>query len=107
MSKISTEHLARHAYVYVRQSTLDQVHHNLESRRRQYGLAERARALGWSEVIVIDDDLGRSGGGVHRPGFERLLAALQHPYDETLAFAAYAEPAPPAVTAAYRTFCGT
>jgi DNA invertase Pin-like site-specific DNA recombinase len=76
MSKISTEHLARHAYVYVRQSTLDQVHHNLESQRRQYGLAERARALGWSEVIVIDDDLGRSGGGVHRPGFERLLAAL-------------------------------
>ncbi len=40
MSKISTEHLARHAYVYVRQSTLDQVHHNLESQRRQYGLAE-------------------------------------------------------------------
>jgi DNA invertase Pin-like site-specific DNA recombinase len=76
MSKISTEHLARHAYVYVRQSTLDQVHHNLESQRRQYGLVERARALGWSEVIVIDDDLGRSGGGVHRPGFERLLAAL-------------------------------
>jgi DNA invertase Pin-like site-specific DNA recombinase len=76
MSKISTEHLARHAYVYVRQSTLDQVHHNLESQRRQYGLVERARALGWGEVIVIDDDLGRSGGGVHRPGFERLLAAL-------------------------------
>ena len=34
------------------------------------------RALGWTEVIIIDDDLGRSGGGVHRPGFERLLAAL-------------------------------
>ena len=25
---------------------------------------------------MIDDDLGRSGGGTHRPGFERLLAAL-------------------------------
>lgn len=76
MSKITSEHLARQAYVYVRQSTFDQVQHNVESQRRQYGLAERARALGWQEVTVIDDDLGRSGGGTHRPGFERLLAAL-------------------------------
>lgn len=49
---------------------------NLESQRRQYGLAERARALGWEQIEVIDDDLGRSGSGSHRPGFERLLAAL-------------------------------
>src|SRR5258705_9566990 len=76
MSNISTDHPARGASVYVRQSTAGQLQHNHESRRRQYGLAERARALGWSEVIVIGDDLGRSGGGVHRPGFERLLAAL-------------------------------
>ncbi|MCK7529068.1 MAG: recombinase family protein [Ignavibacteriales bacterium] len=76
MSKLSAEHLCRQAYVYVRQSTLDQVHHNVESQRRQYGLVERARALGWSEVQVIDEDLGRSGAGIHRPGFERLLAAL-------------------------------
>ena len=76
MTKITAEHLARQAYVYVRQSTFDQVQHNVESQRRQYGLSERARSLGWSEVIVIDDDLGRSGGGAHRPGFERLLAAL-------------------------------
>ncbi|WP_276968420.1 recombinase family protein, partial [Metallibacterium scheffleri] len=48
----------------------------MESQRRQYALAERARALGWQEVAVIDDDLGRSGGGIHRPGFERLLATL-------------------------------
>ena len=32
--------------------------------------------LGWQDVEVIDDDLGRSGGGVRRPGFERLLAAI-------------------------------
>jgi excisionase family DNA binding protein len=76
MSKITADHLKRHAVVYVRQSTLDQVQHNLESQRRQYGLADRARVLGWQEVTVIDDDLGRSGGGVHRPGFERLLAVL-------------------------------
>ncbi|MGH8534419.1 MAG: recombinase family protein [Gammaproteobacteria bacterium] len=50
--------------------------HNVESQRRQYGLVERARALGWLEVQVIDEDLGRSGAGIHRPGFERLLAVL-------------------------------
>ena len=76
MSKITSEHLGRGAYVYIRQSTADQVLHNHESRRRQYGLADRARTLGWSTVEVIDDDLGRSGGGVTRPGFERLIAAI-------------------------------
>lgn len=60
----------------MRQSTADQVLNNHESRRRQYALAERARALGWSTVEVIDDDLGRSGSGVVRPGFEKLLAAI-------------------------------
>ncbi len=49
---------------------------NVESRRRQYGLVERARQLGWANVSVIDDDLGRSGSGVCRPGFEKLLAAI-------------------------------
>jgi DNA invertase Pin-like site-specific DNA recombinase len=76
MSKITSEHLGRGAYVYIRQSTADQLLHNHESRRRQYGLADRARMLGWSTVEVIDDDLGRSGGGVTRPGFERLIAAI-------------------------------
>src|SRR5229473_1544075 len=75
-SKITAEHLARSAYVYIRQSTADQLIHNRESQRRQYGLADRARQLGWTAVEVIDDDLGRSGGGVSRPGFERLLAAI-------------------------------
>ena len=76
MTKISLDHLARSAVVYVRQSTAEQVAHNLESQRRQYGLADRARLLGWQDVEVIDDDLGRSAGGVRRPGFERLLAAI-------------------------------
>jgi len=74
--KITPDHLARGAFVYIRQSTTDQLANNHESRRRQYGLAERARALGWTDVTVIDDDLGRSGSGVSRPGFERLLAAI-------------------------------
>jgi len=76
MSKIMPDHRERQAYVYVRQSTPDQLLHNHESRRRQYALADRARALGWSEVVVVDDDLGRSGGGIERPGFERLLVAI-------------------------------
>src|SRR5271165_5189630 len=73
-----SEHLARDAYVYVRvrQSTADQLLNNPESRRRQYDLVARARSLGWENVIVIDDDLGRSGSGQRRPGFERLLAAI-------------------------------
>jgi DNA invertase Pin-like site-specific DNA recombinase len=76
MAKITTEHLSRSAYIYIRQSTADQLMRNHESRRRQYGLAERAKQLGWTAVEVIDDDLGRSGGGIARPGFERLLAAI-------------------------------
>jgi DNA invertase Pin-like site-specific DNA recombinase len=76
MTKITPEHLAREAVVYVRQSTAFQVAQNLESQRRQYALAERARGLGWSDVEVIDDDLGRSGAGARRPGFEKLLAAI-------------------------------
>ena len=76
MSKITHEHLGRQAIIYIRQSTADQVSNNLESQRRQYGLADRARQLGWSDVAIIDDDLGRSGGGVARPGFEKLLAAI-------------------------------
>jgi excisionase family DNA binding protein len=76
MTKIMPEHLARSAFVYVRQSTAYQVSNNLESQRRQYGLVERARQLGWDDVQVVDDDLGKSGGGTTRPGFEKLLGAI-------------------------------
>jgi DNA invertase Pin-like site-specific DNA recombinase len=76
MNKITADHLARRACVYIRQSTPGQVQHNLESQRRQYALVDRARALGWQDIDVIDDDLGISGSGTHRPGFERLLRAL-------------------------------
>ena len=76
MNKINAEHLARRACVYIRQSTPGQVQNNLESQRRQYALVDRARALGWQDIEVIDDDLGISGSGTHRPGFERLLREL-------------------------------
>jgi len=75
--KIQQIHLDRAACVYVRQSTMTQVKNNHESRLRQYGLAERARGLGFQDVRVIDDDLGRSGSGSQeRPGFARLVATV-------------------------------
>jgi DNA invertase Pin-like site-specific DNA recombinase len=75
--KITPDHLARAALVYVRQSTLAQVVGNLESQRRQYALADLATAAGFAAVITIDDDLGRSGSGLMaRPGFQRLVAAV-------------------------------
>jgi excisionase family DNA binding protein len=75
--KIRPEHLGRPAFIYVRQSTLDQVRHHHESRRRQYDLADHARRLGWTQVIVIDDDLGKSGAtAAGRAGFQRLVAEV-------------------------------
>lgn len=75
--KIQPIHLERPAYVYIRQSTPYQVRNNQESGRRQYELKGRAEQLGFSNVIVIDDDLGISGTGTkERPGFGRLLAAV-------------------------------
>lgn len=76
MTRITPEHLVRDAVVYVRQSSAFQVTHNLESQRRQYALTDRAKQLGWADVEVIDEDLGRSGGGARRPGFEKLLAGI-------------------------------
>ena len=72
--KIQRAHQERMAVVYVRQSSMHQVLHNLESQGRQYELAERARQLGFATVTVIDEDQGRSGSGsVTRSGFSRLL----------------------------------
>jgi DNA invertase Pin-like site-specific DNA recombinase len=75
--KIQQTHLDRDAYVYVRQSTMHQVRNHRESGRRQYGLADRGRQLGFRRVEVIDEDLGKSGSGTQeRPGFNRLVAAI-------------------------------
>src|ERR1700692_5021432 len=76
VSKISAEHLSRAACVYVRQSSHGELQNNPESRRRQYALAETARAFAFSEFILIDDELGVSGAGTRRAGFERLLALI-------------------------------
>src|SRR6516225_757764 len=78
-NKVTTEHLRRLAYLYVRQSTLRQVHENRESTARQYDLKRRAQALGWAtdQIIVIDEDLGLSGAtAAHRNGFQHLVAEV-------------------------------
>ncbi len=75
--KVTAGHLRRDAYLYVRQSTLRQVMENTTSTDRQYGLRQRAVALGWAldQITVIDEDLGRSGASaVGRDGFQRLVA---------------------------------
>ncbi|MFQ5473149.1 MAG: recombinase family protein [Dehalococcoidia bacterium] len=75
--RISPEHLAREAVVYVRQSTVEQVRNNTESTRLQIGLREKAIALGWPDPTIVDDDLGVSAGGYgQRPGFRNLLTRV-------------------------------
>ncbi|WP_233214176.1 recombinase family protein [Pollutimonas nitritireducens] len=76
-NRLPADILKRRAVVYVRQSTQTQVQTNLESKRRQYDLVNEAKLRGFRDVVVIDDDLGRSASGaVARPGFERLVALL-------------------------------
>ena len=75
--KITPEHLHRRAVIYIRQSTPTQLIHNQESQFRQYGLADQARDLGFADVVIIDEDLGRTASGwVERPGFDRLVAEV-------------------------------
>src|SRR5215208_6686710 len=75
--KVRPHHLERKAILYVRQSSAHQVLHNRESSALQYAMRDRLTALGWSEIEVIDGDLGRSAaGGVQRAGFERMVAEV-------------------------------
>jgi DNA invertase Pin-like site-specific DNA recombinase len=79
MQKVKPEQLKRNAYVYIRQSTPRQVLENSESTKRQYGLRQRAFALGWhsDRIVVIDNDLGQSGASaVDREGFQKLVAEV-------------------------------
>jgi len=76
--KITPQHLDRRAVIYLRQSSEKQVRENKESQRLQYGLRDRAVALGWTQVEVIDIDLGRSAslGAAQRDGFDRLVGSV-------------------------------
>ena len=82
-SKLTSSHLRRQAFVYLRQSSQAQLERNVESTARQYALVERAIELGFAreQIVVIDEDLGISGSGTsERSGFARLAAevALGH-----------------------------
>ena len=75
--KIGTQHRARKAVLYVRQSSAHQVQHNHESRTLQYAMRGRLADLGWTDIEVIDEDLGLSAaGGTARAGFERMVAEV-------------------------------
>jgi DNA invertase Pin-like site-specific DNA recombinase len=75
--KIHAQHLERKAILYVRQSSPYQVVHNLESQKLQYAMEARLRQLGWRDIEVVDEDLGRSAAGsVTRAGFERMVAEV-------------------------------
>src|ERR1051326_3973079 len=78
-SKIQRHHLARWAYIYIRQSSLHQVQFNTASTTRQYNLVERAKELGWTaeKIIVIDQDQGQSGASVEgRDGFKLMMKEI-------------------------------
>jgi len=78
-SKITTAHLAKPAFVYIRQSSPGQVTRHAESTELQYRLVERAAALGWprDRIQVVDEDLGKSGTSAEqRPGFQHLIAEV-------------------------------
>src|SRR6476620_6076128 len=78
-AKVTGAHLARTAYLYVRQSTLRQVLTNTESAARQYALRQKAIALGWQAeaIVTIDTDQGQSGASAaDREGFQHLVAEV-------------------------------
>ena len=75
--RLNDRHLALPAVLYVRQSSRYQVEHNKESKRLQYGMEQRLRQLGWRDVEVIDEDLGRSATTTDgRTGFQRMVAEV-------------------------------
>jgi DNA invertase Pin-like site-specific DNA recombinase len=77
IDKIKSHHVERKAILYVRQSSVYQVQNNLESQKLQYAMRDRLCNLGWRDIEVIDEDLGRSASGtVTRVGFERMVAEV-------------------------------
>ena len=77
IEKIGAQHRLRKAVLYIRQSSVQQVLHNRESQTLQYAMRERLATLGWSEIEIIDDDLGLSAnGGTARAGFERMVSEV-------------------------------
>lgn len=75
--KIRPHHLPRKAILYVRHSSPYQMIHNLESQKLRYAMEAPLHQLGWHEIELVDEDLGRSPSGlVTRAGFERMIAEV-------------------------------
>src|SRR6056297_1198197 len=75
--KVKSQHVSRKAILYVRQSSPYQVVNNTESKRLQYAMRQRLEEAGWTDIEVIDEDLGQSAAGATtRSGFERLVAEV-------------------------------
>ena len=78
--KVTDDHRRREACLYIRQSSMHHVLEHTESAQRQYGLRQRAIALGWSDerIRTIDDDQGKSGAhSADRSGFRARLIGGQ------------------------------
>src|SRR5262245_27467848 len=75
--KVHMHHLQRKAMLYIRQSSTFQVAHNVESQKLQYAMQARLQQLGWHDIEIVHEDLGRSASGsVERSGFERMVAQV-------------------------------
>ena len=73
---IKIHHLEKTAFVYLRQSSPTQVKRNLESGRRQRGMAERVKELGWpaTQIELLGGDTGLSGSSLHgRDDYQVML----------------------------------
>jgi len=75
--KIQSFHQQKMAFIYLRQSTMHQVMHNMESTNRQYALEQKALEYGWdpTRIRVMDGDLGQSGSNTSRREDFKLLVA--------------------------------
>jgi hypothetical protein len=77
--KIKPRHVARKAMLYIRRSSTYQVHHNRESQRLPYAMQDRLHHLGWREIDVVDDDLGRSAAGLVTRAMGSILSLYMGP----------------------------
>ncbi len=68
---------------------------------------DRANPLHIPRNQRVEEALAAASDAGDLAPFDRLLDVITRPFDERPGLERYAEPAPPEVTARYRTFCGT
>ena len=75
--KVSSFHLERLAYIYVRQSSLKQVYHNQESQMNQYRLQQRAQELGFTlteikELLTLTESVDAECSDVRQRALDKI-----------------------------------